>query len=94
MNVTVIVSHHLRDAVEGRRRLELGLPRTADVGDVVEALLSLYPKLFQHLASERHAERRQMSIYWNAQPGRRTDRFKEGQRVYLMALKPKRLPAD
>ena len=90
MNLTVIVSHHLREAVEGRRRLELGVPRTADVGDVVETLLSLYPKLFAHLASDRHADRRQMNIYWSSGSGKRGERFREGQRLYLMALKPKR----
>lgn len=90
MNLTVIVSHHLREAVEGRRRLELGVPRTADVGDVVETLLSLYPKLGHFLANERSAERRQLNIYWGDGSGRRGDGFRDGQRLYLLALKPKR----
>jgi len=85
-----MVSHYLREAVEGRRRLELGVPPSANVGDVVEALLNLYPKLHQHVANERVNDPRQINVYW-ASAGRRGERFREGQRVYLMSFKPKRL---
>ena len=55
MNVTVLVPRSLRTAVDGRVKLSLGLPPTADVGDLLEALFTLYPKLKQHMANDKGA---------------------------------------
>ena len=55
MTVTVHVPAPLRNAVEGRRKLNLGLPPAADLGDLVQALLTLYPKLLAHVPQDRKA---------------------------------------
>jgi hypothetical protein len=51
--VTVVVAPALRGAFEGRRELTLGLPANAGVGDVLESLFNLYPRVRQYLAGER-----------------------------------------
>jgi hypothetical protein len=53
LNVTVLVAEALRAAVDGRVRLDLGVPPHSGVADVLETLLKLYPKLARHLASDR-----------------------------------------
>jgi hypothetical protein len=53
LDVTVVVPPPLRSLFEGRREITLGVPSTSGVGDVVEVLLSLYPRLGQHLAGDR-----------------------------------------
>jgi hypothetical protein len=51
--VTVVVAPALRGAFEGRRELSLGLPAGGGVGDVLESLFQLYPRVRQYLAGER-----------------------------------------
>ena len=76
----------LRNAVEGRRKLNLGLPPSADLGDLVQALLTLYPKLRAHVAHERQErpggqQKMQMNVISDARM----------RRVYLVADHPRRL---
>lgn len=52
-DVAVVVAPSLRGAFEGRRELSLGMPAQAGVGDVLEALLKLYPRARQYVAGER-----------------------------------------
>lgn len=52
LDVTVVVPPQLRALFEGRRELRLGVPEEAGVGEVLEALLSLYPRLKQCLAGD------------------------------------------
>ena len=52
LDVTVVVPPLLRALFEGRRELRLGVPEEAGVGEVLEALLSLYPRLSQCLAGD------------------------------------------
>jgi hypothetical protein len=89
MNVTVMVPHTLRTAVEGRRRVELGLPASADVGDLLEALFKLYPKLRQHMANEGATQAAPMSVCLPEPAVRelanRRNPLKEGQTLYLVA---------
>ncbi|MBI3185686.1 MAG: hypothetical protein HYZ28_26405 [Myxococcales bacterium] len=65
MNVTVVVPQALRPVFDGRRRIELGVPRGADLGDVLQALLVLYPKLAQHLPSERKPVRQHLNLVFS-----------------------------
>lgn len=53
VDVRVEVAPALQGAVGGRRELYLGLPGGAGVGELLEALLTLYPRLRQHLAGDR-----------------------------------------
>jgi hypothetical protein len=51
-DITVVVAPPLRNAFEGRSLVSLGLPSTADLGDVVETLLRLYPRTRSLLAGD------------------------------------------
>jgi hypothetical protein len=48
----VVVAPPLRAALDGRLEVNLGVPANASVGDVLETLFSLYPRLRQHLAGD------------------------------------------
>jgi len=94
VNVTVMLPRSLRGAVEGRDRLSLGLPPSADVGDLLEALLTLYPKLRAHQASDfrSHPEHLNLSVAAaSLRDGGGRLPLKEGQTLYLSASQPKRL---
>ncbi|MFT3841780.1 MAG: hypothetical protein QM723_32620 [Myxococcaceae bacterium] len=62
MNVTVIIPRALQAACEGRSRIELGVPPTSDVGDVVQTLISLYPGLKAYVASEKRPLKQHFGI--------------------------------
>ena len=81
MNVTVHVPSALRNAVEGRRKLNFGMPPSSDVGDLVQTLLTLYPKLRAHVPHDNKANKVQMRVLADA-------RLK---RVYLVADQARRL---
>jgi hypothetical protein len=51
-DISVSVAPVLRSAFDGRRELTLGVPAAAGVGDVVEALLRLYPRTQKFLAGD------------------------------------------
>lgn len=53
LDITVVVAPPLRSAFEGRSLVSLGLPATADLGEVVETLLRLYPRTRGLLAGDR-----------------------------------------
>ncbi|WP_224365115.1 hypothetical protein [Hyalangium versicolor] len=53
LDITVVVAPPLRNAFEGRSVLSLGLPAEADLGDVVETLLRLYPRTRSFMAGDR-----------------------------------------
>ena len=55
LDVTVVLAPPLRAFFEGRRELSLGLPAEAGVGEVLEALLTLYPRARQLLAGDAPA---------------------------------------
>ncbi|MGQ0504801.1 MAG: MoaD/ThiS family protein [Myxococcaceae bacterium] len=90
MNVTVMVPPTLRGAVDGRGRLDLGVPPNADVADLLESLFKLYPKLAHHMASDRRTGRATtLNVFVSEQMLRDFDRRKyglrEGQKLYLSA---------
>jgi hypothetical protein len=87
VNVTVMVPPTLKGAVDGRGRLDLGVPSSADLGDLVESLLKLYPKLALHMASEKRPMRPTLGLFVSEQMLQQfaVSRFglKEGQKLYL-----------
>lgn len=91
MNVTVLVPSTLRAAVDGKLRLDLGIPAGAGVGEVLQTLLTLYPKLRGAMASETRPRRQQLTVVVEPRPPLRGTR--EGVRVWLFAAAGSTEPA-
>ncbi len=83
MNVTVLVPPTLRAAVDGKHKLDLGVPAGAGVGEVLQTLLTLYPKLRGAMASETRPRRQQLTVVVEPRPPLRGAR--EGVRIWLFA---------
>jgi hypothetical protein len=83
VNVTVLVPSTLRAAVDGKHKLDLGVPAGAGIGDVLQTLLTLYPKLRSALASETRLRRQQLTVVFEPRPALHGSR--EGVRVWLFA---------
>lgn len=97
MNVTVMVPNALRSAVDGRAKVNLGLPSKANVGDLLEALFTLYPKLRSHVATENKVlkQLKYFSLFaTEAQSDRPAPGLREGQTFYLAATQAQRLMAE
>lgn len=62
MNVTVMVPRPLQAACEGRASIELGVPSSADLADILHTLLSLYPGLEDFVADEARPMRRHFGV--------------------------------
>lgn len=62
MNVTVIVPRPLQAACEGRATIELGVPSSADLADILHTLLSLYPGLKTFVANEERPMRQHFGV--------------------------------
>lgn len=94
MNVTVQIPPALRPAVEGREMLSLGLPAGADVGDLIDTLLSLYPKLRMFMAGETKQAKSALTLFMSepalSNLARRGKGLREGQVVYLVGGMPRR----
>lgn len=93
MNVTVVVSPGLRLLAEGKREIELGVPLTFNLGDLLQALFSLYPQLQVAFPDERSAGQRQLQLLADE---RTLDRWanlkgvlRGGERLFLTGLPPK-----
>jgi molybdopterin converting factor small subunit len=83
VNVTVLVPSSLRYALEGKRRVELGVPAGSGVGEVLQTLLTLYPKLVRVVATERQHGRQGLTLFFE-EAGMRHGR-REHARVWLFA---------
>lgn len=83
MNVTVLVPSTLRAAVDGKHKLDLGVQAGSGVGEVLQTLLTLYPKLRSALASDTRWRRQQLSVVVEPRTARRGQR--DGVRVWLFA---------
>ncbi|MBE2251167.1 MAG: hypothetical protein IAE78_16625 [Myxococcus sp.] len=68
MNVTVIIPRSLQSACEGRAKIELGVPPTSDIADVLHTLMALYPGLKAFVANERRPQKQHFAV---AQAGRK-----------------------
>lgn len=92
MNVLIVIPRTLKHLMDGRRQVELGIPSTADVGDVLQSLFSLYPKLKTAMANERRLVRQQMSLWLDERASQELARhglgMREGDRLYLCAPAP------
>lgn len=89
-DVTVLVAPALRTAFEGKREVTLGVPAGAGVGEVLEALLQLYPRLRTLVVTDRDAAPRHLHL---ALPeatalalARGQGGLAAGQRLYLFGL--------
>jgi hypothetical protein len=94
MNIVVVIAPLLIASVDGRGRLELGVPPTSDVGDILDTLLRLYPKLINHMATDRKGGYAGMNVYWSQLPmldAVKKSRLREGQTLFLCAAPGKRL---
>ena len=83
MNVTVLIPASLRSALDGKRRVELGVPAGSGVGEVLQTLLTLYPKLSRRVATEKSQGRQGLTLFFE-QAGTRRGR-REHARVWLFA---------
>lgn len=94
MNVTVRIPPALRGAVEGREILNLGLPPNADVGDLVDTLLALYPKLRGFMAGESAQATSALGLFLSEPAlndlAKRRKGLREGQVIYLVGGTPRR----
>ncbi len=72
MNVTVIIPRTLQGACEGRARIELGVPPTSDLADILQTLMSLYPGLKAFVANEKRPMKQHFGV---AQAGRKVFLF-------------------
>jgi hypothetical protein len=91
LDITVVVAPPLRSAFEGRSLVSLGLPATADLGEVVETLLRLYPRTRSLLAGDRGpVGGRYMHLVLDApsiqEPARGRAGLAAGHKVFVFAL--------
>ena len=91
MNVTVLVPATLRSAVDGKHKLDLGVPAGSGVGEVLQTLLTLYPKLRAAMASETRPRRQQLTVVVEPRSAQRGAR--EAVRVWLFAAAEPARPA-
>jgi len=94
MNIVVEIAPPLIGAVDGRRRLELGVPPNSDVGDLLDTLLKLYPKLLNHVDNDLRKGASGLNVFWaNRSQGELPSRprLKDGEKLYLCAPVLKRL---
>jgi len=78
-----MLAQPLMRAVDGKKTLELGVPPTADVGDVLQSLFALYPRLAQHICTEQKVDPRSLGAVMAS-----TSR---GKTLYLFAPRGNRL---
>jgi hypothetical protein len=83
VNVTVLIPSSLKSALDGKRRVELGVPAGSGVGEVLQTLLTLYPKLARVVATERQHGRQGLTVFFEEAATREGRR--EHARVWLFA---------
>lgn len=76
MNVTVHIPRPLQPACEGRTKIELGVPPSSDIADVLHTLLALYPGLKAFVANERRPQKQHFAV------------AQHGRRLFLFAASP------
>lgn len=68
MNVTIIIPRTLQAACEGRAKVELGVPPSSDVADIIHTLMALYPGLRAFVANEKRPMKQHFGV---AQAGKK-----------------------
>ncbi len=53
MNITVIIPRTLQAACAGKAKIDLGVPATSDLADIITTLMDLYPGLRAFVANEK-----------------------------------------
>ena len=53
MDITVIIPRTLQAACEGRAKIQLAVPASSDVADIITTLMTLYPGLKAFVANEK-----------------------------------------
>lgn len=71
MNITVIIPRSLQAACEGRAKIELGVPSSSDLGEIITTLMTLYPGLKAFVANEKRPLRQHFGV------------ARAGQKVFL-----------
>lgn len=71
MNITVIIPRPLQPACEGRAKIELGVPPTSDLADILTTLMALYPGLKAFVANEKRPLKQHFGV------------ARSGQKVFL-----------
>lgn len=79
--------------MEGRTQIELGVPVTADVGDLFATLFTLYPRLRHFQPDERKPGRGQLQLFFDDGTLRdllqRRGALREGERFFLSGVLPR-----
>jgi hypothetical protein len=83
VNVTVLIPASLRSVLDGKRRVELGVPAGSGVGEVLQTLLTLYPKLLRRVATDRNHGRQGLTLFF--EEGATREGRREHARVWLFA---------
>lgn len=88
LNITIVVAPTLRNVVDGRGEISLGVPSDADVGDVFITLLQLYPKLKNVLAADSKSQSRTIQLLLSERGARELARrgsgLHEGEKLLLI----------
>jgi hypothetical protein len=92
LDVTVVVPAALRAAFGGRSEVQLGVPAGASVGDVLETLLILYPRLYGLLPSDGDGHRPDVHLLLSEHASQELAQGRGGlaggQRLFLFAGPP------
>ncbi len=59
-----MIPRPLQAACEGRAKIELGVPPSSNVGDVVHTLMALYPGLRAWVANEKRPMKQHFGVAW------------------------------
>lgn len=62
MNITIIIPRALQAACEGRAKIELGVPPTSDLGEILSTLMTLYPGLKAFVANEKRPMKQHFGV--------------------------------
>jgi hypothetical protein len=62
MNITVVIPRPLQAACEGRSIIELGVPATSSLGDILHTLMTLYPGLRAFVANEQRPRKQHFGV--------------------------------
>jgi hypothetical protein len=93
VNVTIVLPTSLRPLMEGRSQIELGVPISADVGDLFATLFTLYPRLRRFQPDERRPARGQLQLFFDDRTLRdlaqRRGALREGERFFLSGVLPR-----
>lgn len=71
MNITIIIPRTLQAACEGRAKIELSVPSTSDLAEIITTLMSLYPGLKAFVANEKRPMKQHFGV------------ARAGQKVFL-----------